>query len=356
VSSITVAELAIPTEVGAEGWSDFVAMTDVRNEIEAAIVGTDELAFEAAELLPRWLDPVDQRRLFVARVDGHIVARSTYEFSDDDDVAWITIEVLERFTGRGVGSALYDYVFRVARDEGKRTFQTEFYARADEPGPRIPSPSGFGSVPAESVGSRFAIRRGYGLEMVLRHSRLALPVDPDLLSRHRREAESAAGEDYRIVRWTGRTPELWLDDMATLHGRMFTDAPHGDLDMGEEVWDAHRMRALDDTNVQGPRALVISAIEHVPSHRLVAFTELNVPPERDRPIAQRDTLVLTEHRGHRLGMLLKVDNIQAVTAEYPGHPSITTTNAEENAYMLAVNEAVGFVPMAYAGVWKYVVD
>jgi hypothetical protein len=52
-------------------------------------------------------------------------------------------------------------------------------------------------------------------------------------------------------------------------------------------------------------------------------------------------------------MLLKIDNIETVTRLYPGHPSISTTNAEENSFMLAVNEAVGFVPIAYAGVWKY---
>jgi GNAT superfamily N-acetyltransferase len=356
MTEFTVGELAIPPEVGAEGWSDFVAMTDARNEIEANIVGTGELAFDAEELLPRWLDPIDRRRLFVARLDGRIVARSTYEFTDDDDIAWITVEVLDRASGQGVGSALYSFVFDVAKVQGKRTFQTEFYARVGEPGPRIPSPSGFGSVPAESVGSRFAIRRGYGLEMVLRYSRLALPVDADVLARHLAEARAAAGDDYRVIRWTGRTPELWLDDLAVLHGRMYTDAPHGDLDMGDEVWDAERQRAHDEMDAQSPRALVVSAIEHIPSSRLVAFTELTVPPERGRPIAQRDTLVLSEHRGHRLGMLLKVDNIEAVTKAYPGHPSITTTNAEENSYMLAVNEAVGFAPMAYAGVWKYVLD
>lgn len=354
MSDITVAELAIPPEVGAEGWSDFVAMTDVRNEIEAEIVGTDELAFEAAELLPRWLDPLDRRRLFVARVEGRIVARSTYEFSDDDDVAWIEVSVLDRYRGRGVGSALYDFVFEVARAEGKKTFQSDFYDRANEPGPRIPSPSGFGSVAAESVPSRFAAKRGYGLEMVLRFSRLALPVKTDLLAMHRAEAEAAAGPDYRVVRWAGRTPELWLEDLAVLHGRMYTDAPHGDLDVGNEVWDGERQRAHDEVDAQSPRALLVSAIEHVPTNKLVAFTELTVPPEIGRPIAQRDTLVLSEHRGHRLGMLLKVDNIQAVTAAHPGHPSITTTNAEENSYMLAVNDAVGFVPMAYSGVWKYV--
>ncbi len=51
-------------------------------------------------------------------------------------------------------------------------------------------------------------------------------------------------------------------------------------------------------------------------------------------------------------MLLKIDNIEVLTATHPGHPSINTANAEENSFMLAVNEAVGFIPVAYSGVWK----
>lgn len=352
MSGFTVAEAAIPVEVGAEGWSDFVAMTDVRNEIEAAAIGSRELAFEAEELLPVWLDPHAPRRLFVARVEGRIIGRATYEFSPDDAIAWIAVEVIEEHRGKRIGAALYDFALAIAEAEGKTVFQTDFHSRTDEPGPRIPSPSGFGSVAADSIGSRFAIARGYGLQLVLRHSRLALPVAHDLIDGYRREAEAAAGDEYRVVQRQGRTPELWLADLGDLHGRMLTEAPHGDLDLGEEVWDADRQRGLDDVDEQSPRTVLVSVIEHIPSSRLVAFTELTVPPDVSRPVYQRDTLVLGEHRGHRLGMLLKVYNIAALTATHPGHPSIITTNAEENAFMRVVNDAVGFVPVAYSGVWK----
>lgn len=352
MSEFVIAEARVPTEVGAEGWSDFLAMTDLRNEIEAAILGGNEWEWRAEELLPPWLDPVDRKRLFLARMDCEQVGRAVYEFSVDDNVAWIQVEVLQQHRRQGIGTALYDFVYEIAVAEGKTVFQGEGWSRPDDPGERIVAPSGFGSVSAESPSTKFVTSRGYDLQLVLRFSRLTLPVARDALAEHRSEAEAAAGEDYRIVRWQGPTPELWLDDIAVLHARMMTDAPHGELDMGNEPWDADRVRTRDALDAQSPRSMLISAIEHVPTAKLVAFTELMVPREKGRMVAQRDTLVLAEHRGHRLGMLLKIDNIEHLEKLHPGHVSITTVNADENQHMLKVNEAVGFVPVGYTGVWK----
>ena len=62
--------------------------------------------------------------------------------------------------------------------------------------------------------------------------------------------------------------------------------------------------------------------------------------------------MLREHRGHRLGWLLKVATTDLLLAERPGHPAVITYNAEENRPMLDVNEAVGFVPLEHEGVWS----
>lgn len=84
----------------------------------------------------------------------------------------------------------------------------------------------------------------------------------------------------------------------------------------------------------------------------MGFTELEVSAEPGRAVSQEDTLVLREHRGRRLGLLLKVANLELLAAESPGHPSVMTYNAEENRHMLTVNEALGFVPVGYEGAWR----
>jgi len=102
--------------------------------------------------------------------------------------------------------------------------------------------------------------------------------------------------------------------------------------------------------------MLTSAVLHAPSGNLAGFTQLSVPAELERPVWQEDTLVLREHRGHRLGMLLKIANLQHLARLHPGHPSVITFNAEENRHMLDVNDAIGFTPMGYEGAWKRVAD
>lgn len=94
------------------------------------------------------------------------------------------------------------------------------------------------------------------------------------------------------------------------------------------------------------------AVEHLPTTTLAGFTQLSVPNDPARPAQQWDTLVLREHRGHRLGWLLKVVGIQELERRFPGRPSIITFNAEENRHMLDVNEAVGFVGVGCEGIWE----
>ena len=52
--------------------------------------------------------------------------------------------------------------------------------------------------------------------------------------------------------------------------------------------------------------------------------------------------MLPAHRGHRLGLRLKADNLIRATDAEPALRAIDTWNAEENLHMVAVNEALGF--------------
>ncbi len=51
------------------------------------------------------------------------------------------------------------------------------------------------------------------------------------------------------------------------------------------------------------------------------------------------------HRGRRLGLILKVVNLLAFASERPAAHRLVTWNAESNAHMVAINDALGFVPV-----------
>ncbi|MGY4857209.1 GNAT family N-acetyltransferase [Cryobacterium sp. AP23] len=351
-----LAELAIPLEPEGEGWADFAAAAAVRNAVEEHAYGTGVLAHSAEEQLPAWLmQRHEPRRLFVARVDGVIVARAVYETLAEpgSEFAWFTVEVLPEYRRRGIGTALAELLDSIA-DAEHRTISVVYAMSPDAPGERLSAPTGFGSVPAGNPEVRFLLHRGYRLEQVERGSILPLPVDPVALAAKFAAAQSRAGDAYAVLSWTGPTPARWLDDFALLYTRMSTDAPTAGLEEPEDVWSVDRLVTEQEASATGGRVALVTAALHRPSGRLAGFTELSVPTDARRSVEQDDTLVLREHRGHRLGMLMKAANLQQLALQFPGQSAVTTFNAEENRYMLDVNEALGFVPMGYEGAWRRV--
>jgi GNAT superfamily N-acetyltransferase len=140
--------------------------------------------------------------------------------------------------------------------------------------------------------------------------------------------------------------------MASMHQLMSVDDSSAGLEEPEDIWTVDRLLEHEERLAASPRTLVTAAVEHVPTGTIAGFSTLSVPSEPDRTISQEDTLVRREHRGHRLGMLLKLANLAEVQRLRPGHPAVITFNAEENRQMLDVNEAVGFVPIGYEGAWR----
>lgn len=354
---VTIDEVVMPRSLSEDHDGVFTGMMAVRNAVEVAGYGIPEVAVSAEEMLPNYLDENEPKRVLLARVGGAIVGRAVLVRQLDDseagaEVGWLDVQVLPEFQRRGIGRALSDAIERLARDLGQSRLIT-YAVSADAPGERLVAPTGFGSVPAGNREVRFLLARGWTLEQVERGSRFVLPADPTALAALRASAETHA-TDYRVLTWAGATPAELLDDLAFLQTRMSTDAPSAGLGEPLDVWTAERFANKEALLLDAPMQLFTAAALHEPSGRLAGFTRLNAPNDVGRAVGQWDTIVLREHRGHRLGMLLKVANLQLLEENAPGHPSVLTWNAEENRPMLAVNETVGFVPIGYEGAWKKV--
>lgn len=348
---ITIEELGVPSTIDDPGATAFIEAIEVGNVVATDAYGTPDIVYEPGEELPQFHNPFQPKRLLVARVAGRIVAQATTDtqIGDDADTSWVEVLVHPRFRGRGIGRALADRVEELVRSDGRRKV-IAYVASRDAGGTRLDSPTGFGSVAADARETRFLQARGYTFEQVERMSRLGLPVVG--LEKLLAAAQEASGADYRVHTWIGRTPEHWLEDRALLATRMSTDAPSAGLEEPEDVWTVDRVRDADDRAERDPRPRFVAAAEHVPSGRLAGYTVMSVPRQPHRAVQQYATLVLREHRGHRLGMLLKVANLAHLAANSPGHPSILTFNAEENRHMLEVNETLGFSEIAAEGAWR----
>jgi GNAT superfamily N-acetyltransferase len=178
---------------------------------------------------------------------------------------------------------------------------------------------------------------------------------PRLGGPHARRARRP-GADVRPARaGLAPTPAEWIDDHAWMKSRMSTDAPVGDAVIDEEVWDADRVRRMEAQWGDSAATTIVGAAQHLDSGRLVAFTELVSFRVPGKPIEQNDTLVLKDHRGHRLGALVKTETLLRARDVFPEGQRIVTGNAEENRPMLAVNEAMGFTPTRYNGEWQKMV-
>jgi hypothetical protein len=64
------------------------------------------------------------------------------------------------------------------------------------------------------------------------------------------------------------------------------------------------------------------------------------------------TIVLKEHRGHRLGLAVKLANLDFVVTEQPMVTRLLTSNASVNSPMIAVNDVMGFEIDAAGAFWQ----
>lgn len=349
----TLHPLEVPTRADAAGAGGFRELARVRNTIYRQITGRDEQDLTAEQLVPVLRSrPERSTRLWLVRLGDEAVGRAVIDIPHEPGsrVAIVTVELLPRVWGLGIARAILPHVETVAREHGRTVLQNWTEQPAAD-GPRLDSPTGYGSVPDDHT-ARFLRRSGFALEQVYRVSHLALDADTQKRSRWLYDRAAADSSDYRTVQWTLPTPSEHLDGYAWAKSRMSTDAPSAGLIADEERWDGDRVRRMEDRFRQMGQHVQVTAALHISSGQIAAFTELGIGVDPVSTTHQHDTLVLREHRGHRLGLLIKSAALLSWADAAPRSPRVITYNAEENIPMLSINEALGFTASAYEGAWK----
>ncbi len=352
-AALAIAALTVPKTLDAPDAADFHAVVALNNAICLSDTGLHDLGTTAEEMLPHWRATTDYvQRTLLARENGEIVGAVTVTHATAEPTgAEIDLMVMPANWGRGIERALLSAAEEEVRALGRKVIQTWTLHRPDPGDASLVPKTGWGRVSRTPL-AQLLIDDGFTLEQVERNSAFDLHGDLAPIERMLAAALAVAGAEYRLVEWTVPTPPELRSGYAWALSRMSTDAPSGDLEVDEEIWDADRIARRDARFVDGGQTVSVAAVEHVPTGTLAAFNELVTGTDPEGVTHQYCTLVLKEHRGHRLGQIVKCANILRWRGIAPGSPRITTFNAEENRPMLDINEAMGFVPASYAGAWQ----
>jgi GNAT superfamily N-acetyltransferase len=292
----------------------------------------------AAAVMFRREEPGEQWHFFAAfdgeGDDEHIVgtAYMVLPLSDNLQFAFLGVAVAPENRCRGIGSALAEYVVAEARKTGRTRLTGEMNIPFEE---REAHPY-----------RRFAERHGFSLANVEISRILELPVSDDQLAEWIDES-APHHPGYRIETFVDEIPKELVPSLVHVRNQLAADAPTGDLDfeaekMTPEEFEIRREKAKE----MGRTIFETVAIDDSDgTGKVVAHSTLAVPNDDPGNVYQWGTLVLREHRGHRLGMAVKARNLRAVQQAYPDRKRVITSNAEVNAPMVSINERMGFKPV-----------
>jgi GNAT superfamily N-acetyltransferase len=272
------------------------------------------------------------------QVVGATVLRLPY--LENTSIGYVDLEVHPAHRRRGIGSALLADLFEAARNEGRTILEGNVVtALADGP-------------PRDAGGPAFARRLAAG--PALGEVRRRLTVDDGLDTRLDIVATDIASHTagYEAVHWFNHAPDDVVGKVAELESRLVHDAPTGDLVVEPEVFDVKRIRDMEATRTSKGDRCFNTAIRHRESGTVAAISLIAVDPGDDVHAWQQITIVDPAHRGHRLGLMVKLANLRHLIKHVPTMRDIDTFNAAANAHMIAVNERLGFRPIDQWDVWQ----
>lgn len=249
---------------------------------------------------------------------------------DNTEKAWFELHVDPPARRTGVGSALVRRIEEIAGAEGRTLLLAESHLPADDRDGH--------------AHARFARACGYDVASVEVVRHLALPVPDAQLDAWRDEA-GAERAGYRVETFAGAVPDELVASLCVLLGQLSVDAPTGTVDFEEEVMTPERYAA----QVEVARAMGRTRLETVavtPDGEVAAQSTLLVPTSPDdTDVDQWGTFVHRGHRGRRLGLAVKAANLRAAQQAAPHARVVVTQNAEDNPWMVAINERIGFRPV-----------
>lgn len=301
-------------------------------------------SFAAAARNPQ---PGHDTSQFVATVDDQLIGFLRLDASPESpQAATGNLFVHPDHRGAGHGTALLEHALDRCRAEGRETLALSTIAALE------------GGPDRSRAGTAFLERHGFTLALDLVRRRAAVDaLGPDTEARLWDEALTASAADYEVRDWAGPVPDDLLDSMCRMDTMVLGQVPLGDLDRAPEQVDAARLRAKEAVVASHRKTSVHTVALHRATGEVAAHTRVEV---YDLPEARHCHVVITivdpAHRGHRLGLLVKLANLRFLRERYPQVTDLWTANAAGNAPMIAINERLGYRPVESTGIYQRKLD
>ncbi|GAB3030078.1 GNAT family N-acetyltransferase [Nocardioides flavus (ex Wang et al. 2016)] len=251
-----------------------------------------------------------------ALVDDEVVGVAELELplTENTDVAQAEVHVLPEHRRRGVGRALWEELVQRSRAAGRTRVGSEVTVAA--------------ATGDDDRGGAYDFARAMGA--LERHREDHLLADLPVPA-------AAADPAYELLLWRGRCPDEHRGAYLDMRNQMNADVPSGELDREPPLLDDARLAASEHRLMQAYDVRVAAA-RRCADGVLGGYSLLFVPHGTDYGW-QDDTLVMPDHRGHRLGAALKAANYADLPAEVA---CVHTWTAPDNTAMHRTNTALGF--------------
>ena len=317
---VEVLELDVADTAALREFHDVEQMA-VRADHPHAVLRT----FAQLVQMSRRPSPYYRSTLLAARDAGRVVGTADLGLTLEDNLhlADVEVRVHPDFRRRGIGRTLHDELVRRARAAGRTTLLTE----VNQPLERDPSPA-----------FRFASALGYEIVHEQVHNLLELPVDDRQLDSL---APMPAG--YEIVTWGNRAPGDVVEAYAAMHTQMGRDVPTGEVAHQPVQITVARVREGEQRTAEAYDQIVAVA-RRTHDGVLGGYTLVFLAHDAEY-VVQDDTLVMPEHRGHGLGIALKMAVLRILAAQHPERRVVHTWNAVDNPFMQRINVRLGFRPV-----------
>lgn len=282
--------------------------------------------------------PHRTRLAYAGMVGDAVAVAATMELPhlDNTDHARVGVWTHPDHRRQGHGSAMLAHIEKVALEHGRNILDADACYPYDAPA------DGAGHPNAD-----FLTHRGFRFGLGDVNRRLDLPVSEELLERLAADAAPHHAA-YRLESFVGRVPEEYVDEFTRVNATLLTEAPTGDLDVEPEKPDVEAHTAFE-INMERMGRTKYTTLAFAPDGDLAGLTELVTAVHDPGKCYQWGTLVAPAHRGHRLGLALKVANQAFLQQHRDDLVLVSTFNAEVNDHMIGVNEKLGYVPVERCG-------